>query len=76
MSKQDKIVPLVSRRDLLGGTAKVASLAGLSGAAAATGLAGLVSSPRPAAAAEGSQANVAPGELDEYYGFWISGYSG
>ncbi len=73
-NKDDRL-PL-SRRDLLGGTAKVASLAGIGGAAAATGLSGVTMSSSPAAAAAGSEANVAPGELDEYYGFWSSGQSG
>ncbi|MEM7224326.1 MAG: TAT-dependent nitrous-oxide reductase [Pseudomonadota bacterium] len=76
MSKHEKNAHGVSRRDLLGGTAKVAGLAGLGGAAAATGLVGLTSNSRPAIAAEGGQANVAPGDLDEYYGFWSSGQSG
>jgi nitrous-oxide reductase len=73
MSKQETIAPQVSRRALLGGTAKVAGLAGIGGAAAATGLVGLAAIPEPAAAAEGNPSHVAPGELDEYYGFWSSG---
>ena len=76
MSKQKSNVPEVSRRELLGGTAKVAGLAGLGGAAAASGLAAIATGPQPAAAAEGGQAHIAPGELDEYYGFWSSGQSG
>ncbi len=74
MPKLKNIGPAVSRRSLLGTTAKVASLAGLSGGGAAAGLATLTSS--PAAAAESNAANVGPGELDEYYGFWSSGQSG
>ena len=75
MSKHDRITEGVSRRELLGGTAKAATLAGLGGAAAASGLAGLALSPEPAAAAA-NQPNIAPGELDEYYGFWSSGQTG
>ena len=69
-----------SRRHLLGGTAKVATAAGLGGAAAAGGLAafsggsGLVA--KTAQAAEGGKGQVAPGDLDDYYGFWSSGQSG
>lgn len=59
----------MSRRDLLGGTAKTAVVAGM-GAMAVGGA-------RPAYAAEGGQKfELAPGELDEYYGFWSSGQSG
>ena len=78
MTKQKKEPQGVSRRDLLGGSAKVATLAGLGGAAAAAGVApGIVGggafAPKAAKAAE---ANVAPGDLDEYYGFWSSGQCG
>ncbi|WP_417712593.1 TAT-dependent nitrous-oxide reductase [Roseibium aggregatum] len=59
----------VSRRDLLGGTAKTAVVAGM-GAVAVVGA-------NPAFAQEGHQKfELAPGELDEYYGFWSSGQSG
>ena len=59
----------VSRRDLLGGTAKTAVVAGM-GAVAVAGA-------NPAFAQEGHQKfELAPGELDEYYGFWSSGQSG
>jgi nitrous-oxide reductase len=59
----------VSRRDLLGGTAKTAVVAGM-GAVALGGV-------NPAYAAEGGQKfELSPGELDEYYGFWSSGQTG
>lgn len=67
----------VSRREVLGGTAKVATLAGL-GAATGTGLiagAGLIA-PTPAVAAAKAAGTVAPGELDDYYGIWSSGQAG
>ena len=77
MKEQKKGTQGVSRRGLLGGSAKVATLAGLGGAAAAAGVGGFVGggilSSKGAKAAE---ANVAPGDLDEYYGFWSSGQTG
>ena len=77
MTKTEKTERGVSRRDLLGGTAKAATLAGLGGAAAATGVGAVVGggvlAPKAARAAE---ANIAPGDLDEYYGFWSSGQTG
>ncbi len=61
----------ISRRQLLGGSAKLAALAG------AAGLTGLgVMTPQAAEAARKSKAEVAPGDLDEYYGFWSSGQAG
>ncbi len=61
----------MSRRALLGGTAKTAVVAGM-GAVALTQ--GGVSE---TTAAEGGQKwEMAPGELDEYYGFWSSGQTG
>ncbi len=78
MPKKQKSTEGFSRRDLLGGTTKVAALAGLSGAAAATGVTTLAERGtfgiKSAQAAEGG--TVAPGDLDEYYGFWSSGQSG
>ncbi len=64
----------ISRRDLLNAPAKGAFLAG----AAATlggGTVALLGGASPAAAA-GGDANLEPGELDDYYGFWSSGQSG
>ncbi len=57
----------LTRRDLLAGPAAVGAVGAL--AAAATGM-----SASPAMAA--AEVNVAPGELDEYYGFWSSGQAG
>jgi nitrous-oxide reductase len=66
----------ISRRELFESSAKVATVAGIGSAGLAAGLTGgeLLSS-KPAQAAEGSAA-VAPGQLDDYYGFWSSGQSG
>jgi len=73
----------MTRRDLFGSTAKIATVAGLSapaiaGTAGVAGLmagSGLTSSPANAATPAGSP-HVAPGDLDEYYGFWSGGQSG
>lgn len=70
----------ITRRGLLGATATGAALAGTgtlprlalmagAGTVAATALPG-----RAAAAA--ADAHVAPGQIDEYYGFWSSGQTG
>ncbi len=66
----------VTRRELLSNSAKAATLAGV-GVGGLAGIAGsslLASS--VAQAASGSKADVAPGDLDEYYGFWSSGQAG
>ena len=76
MSTKDNEGLGVTRRGLLGGTAKVAALAGVGGVAAGAGAAGLSVIAPDARAAEAGSASVAPGELDEYYGFWSSGQSG
>ena len=59
--------PIVSRRGVLGGAAGVAAVAGMGGVA--------LTANNSAVAAAGD-ANVAPGELDDYYGFWSSGQAG
>jgi nitrous-oxide reductase len=73
----------VSRRDLLGGMAKAAALAGLTGAvggAAAVTLAGgdggIGPSTAHAATAGRQSTEVKPGDLDEYYVFHSGGHSG
>ncbi|CTQ63351.1 TAT-dependent nitrous-oxide reductase [Roseibium album] len=59
----------MSRRDLLGGTAKTAVVAGVGAVA--------VSGANPAfAQGDHQKFEMAPGELDEYYGFWSSGQAG
>jgi len=79
MSKENADKKGISRRELLESSAKAATLAGVGGAAAGAGLTGLAGgtlTATPAAAAEGTAGYVAPGELDEYYGFWSSGQTG
>ncbi|MCP5151709.1 MAG: TAT-dependent nitrous-oxide reductase [Ectothiorhodospiraceae bacterium] len=64
--RQDKL----SRRELIGRSAAAA----VAGAAGVT--VGGTLTPRAARAAADSSANVGPGDLDEYYGFWSSGQTG
>ena len=68
----------ISRRDLLGTasttTALVAGVAAAGGGTAALVGTGVMTA-TPAQAAEGKHL-LAPGELDEYYGFWSSGQCG
>lgn len=59
---------VMTRRGMLGATATGAVLAG-------TGIGSTLMSANAAEAA-GSSVNLAPGELDDYYGFWSSGQSG
>jgi nitrous-oxide reductase len=64
----------ISRRGLLGATAGTAALGSMGGVALLSGAAA-VGGATPARAAADA-ASVAPGELDEYYGFWSSGQTG
>jgi nitrous-oxide reductase len=63
----------LTRRELLGNTARVAALAG--GLSAVAGGASMLAS-QSANAAECGLVGVAPGDLDDYYGFWSSGQAG
>ncbi|WP_298937573.1 TAT-dependent nitrous-oxide reductase [uncultured Ruegeria sp.] len=66
MSEQDNKLN-ITRRGMLGATATGAVLAG-------TGLGSTLMTAKQASAA--ANANLEPGELDEYYGFWSSGQTG
>jgi len=67
MTEDAEKIADVSRRSLLGGSAAIAGLGALSGTAVLT-------SPKVVHAAGKSE--VAPGDLDEYYGIWSGGQSG
>lgn len=58
----------VSRRSLFGTTAAVAAVGGIAST-------GILTATQAGAAAK-NKADVGPGELDEYYGFWSSGQAG
>jgi len=73
MSKDDDKKVGITRRELLGGSAKLVALAGAGGLA---GLAGSSMLYSDTAQAAGGKADVAPGDLDDYYGFWSSGQAG
>jgi nitrous-oxide reductase len=60
----------LTRRNLFAGTAGTALAVGAVGAGAFVGLVGSTGQ------AKAQTAEVGPGELDEYYGFWSSGQSG
>lgn len=67
----------VSRRDMITGPAKLAVMAGATAAAGGSGLiVGSQFGATPAKAADHAKSEVAPGQLDEYYGFWSSGQCG
>ncbi len=73
MSRDDDKKVGITRRELLGGSAKLVALAGAGSVAGLAGGSMLYSS--EAQAAKG-KAEVAPGDLDDYYGFWSGGQSG
>ncbi|MBW7921511.1 MAG: TAT-dependent nitrous-oxide reductase [Rubellimicrobium sp.] len=74
----------LSRRALLGATAGGAALAGAVGGRMALGpaavgagaAAALAAGTTGAAAQPAGEINIAPGQLDDYYGFWSSGQTG
>ncbi|MGR2738750.1 TAT-dependent nitrous-oxide reductase [Billgrantia sp. Q4P2] len=71
-NKHDHIKDL-SRRHFLRNSA----VTGVAGAGLAGGFgAGALMGSRPAEAAASGEHSVAPGDLDEYYGFWSGGHSG
>ncbi len=74
MSKDENEKVGITRRELLGGSAKLAALAGAGGAAGLVG--GSMLYPDTAEAAGSGKADVGPGDLDDYYGFWSSGQAG
>ncbi|MBW7851352.1 MAG: TAT-dependent nitrous-oxide reductase [Rhodospirillales bacterium] len=79
MAEKTKSDRGVSRRGLLGGSAKLAALAGLGGTGLGVGAGNLL---RPAAAQQqqqrepGRSFEVKPGQLDDYYVFSSSGQTG
>ncbi|NGZ06570.1 MAG: TAT-dependent nitrous-oxide reductase [Magnetococcales bacterium] len=71
----------VTRRDLLETGFKVATVGGLTGMACRAGVVGggalaAAAATMPGTAAAAGKADVPPGQLDEYYGFWSGGHSG
>ncbi|MFZ0468662.1 MAG: TAT-dependent nitrous-oxide reductase [Thiogranum sp.] len=74
MEKDDDKKAGITRRELLGGSAGLAALVGTGGMAGIAGGSMLLS--RQAQAEEHAKAAVAPGDLDDYYGFWSGGQSG
>ena len=80
MSTEDKdrlLKEALAAGGLLGGTAKIAAVAGIGSAAGAGVLtgSGFGGAKTANAAAAGQPVSVAPGQLDEYYGIWSSGQS-
>ena len=73
MSKKDDEKTGITRRELLGNSTRLAAIAG---AGSVAGLAGGSMLYSDEAQAAGGKADVAPGDLDDYYGFWSSGQAG
>ncbi|GAB5510708.1 MAG: TAT-dependent nitrous-oxide reductase [Hyphomicrobiales bacterium] len=80
MSEEKKTNEGISRRGLLGTAAGTAMIGGLGGhqvaLMAGTAVGVTAGATRPAQATAAADAHVAPGQLDEYYGFWSSGQTG
>lgn len=78
MSDTDKTG--ISRRGLFGATATGAAMLGGMGlprlSMVTAGAAGLTGVAATSAVAQAANAQVEPGQLDEYYGFWSSGQTG
>ena len=74
MSEKKKQIDNLSRRSFLRNSA-VTGVAG-AGLASGFGAGTLLGGSNKAQAASGNGIEVAPGELDEYYGFWSGGQSG
>ncbi|MDI5987245.1 TAT-dependent nitrous-oxide reductase [Halomonas sp. M4R5S39] len=73
MSDKKDTIQNLGRRHFLRNSA----VTGVAGAGLAGGFgAGALIGSRPARAAATGDAAIAPGELDEYYGFWSGGHSG
>jgi len=66
----------VTRRGMLGGTATTALVAGAGAVGGGAALIGGAGVDQAKAQGGGQHHALAPGELDEYYGFWSSGQSG
>lgn len=66
----------LSRRGLLGETAKIAGVAGLAGATGGMGASNFIGGAFAQQAKRAQSVEVQPGDLDEYYGFSSSGQTG
>ncbi|GGO56073.1 nitrous oxide reductase apoprotein [Roseovarius pacificus] len=69
----------ITRRGMLGATAGGAALLGGAGGARLAllgGAAGVATAAGTSAASASEALSIAPGELDDYYGFWSSGQTG